>query len=278
MKFVYFGYDFMIGVVSRLLADGHQLAGVFTFPCDNVFNFNADIIALAAARNIPLFTDRPTPGALAPFLANGVTCFLAAGYPYKIPPIDAPGVFTMNVHPSLLPKGRGLMPTPYILMDHPEAAGLTFHKMTDVYDAGDILDQVKLPLQPRETVETYSARITMAAPAMASRLLADLPDAWARARPQDESRALHFPPPPQAMRLLDWAQPVARIDQTARAFGRYGSLAQIEGALHVVYAADMWREDHAYLPGTVAARLSREIVVAAKDGYVLLKDFQTAQV
>ena len=278
MKFVYFGYDFMIGVVQRLLADGHQLAGVFTFPCDNVFNFNADIVALATGRNIPLFTDRPTPAALATFLASGATCFLAAGYPYKIPPIETPGVFAINVHPSLLPKGRGIMPTPHILMDHPEAAGLTFHKMTQDFDGGAILDQRALPLHPRETVETYSARIAMAAPAMASRLLADLPDAWARARPQDESQASHFPPPPESMRTLDWTQPVARIDQTARAFGRYGSLARIDGVLHVVYAADMWEETHALPPGTVAARLSREIIIAASDGYVLLKDFQTAQI
>ena len=80
------------------------------------------------------------------------------------------------------------------------------------------------------------------------------------------------------MRTLDWTQPVARIDHTARAFGRYGSLARIDGVLHVVYAADMWEETHALPPGTVAARLSREIIIAASDGYVLLKDFQTAQI
>ena len=47
MKFVYFGYDFMLGTVHRLLDDGHELAGIFSFPCDNVFNFNVETTALA---------------------------------------------------------------------------------------------------------------------------------------------------------------------------------------------------------------------------------------
>ena len=47
MKFVYFGYDMMLGCARRLIADGHQLAGIFTFPCDNVFNFNIETVALA---------------------------------------------------------------------------------------------------------------------------------------------------------------------------------------------------------------------------------------
>jgi methionyl-tRNA formyltransferase len=275
MKFVYFGYDFMLPAVERLLADGHQLLGIFTFDCDNIFNFNTRTLALAKKLKIRAVVEKPERAAIDQYIAQGCECFLAAGYPFKIPPIDK--VYAINLHPSLLPKGRGLMPVPKIIIDEPKAAGFTIHKLSNQFDAGDILYQVPLPLAPRETVETLSARTILKAPAALSMIFADLPHYWKKAKPQKESQASTFPPPDDQMRLLDWNLPVEKIDALARAFGRYGSLAQFDNALWVVYAHDVWEEKHLLAPGTIAARLSREIVIAAKDGFVCLKEFQRAQ-
>lgn len=278
MKFVYFGYDFMIGCARRLLQDGHQLAGVFTFPCDNVFNFNTETLDLAQQLSIPATLEKPEKSGIDHFINDGVQCFLSAGYPFKIPAIDPLRACGINLHPSLLPQGRGLMPTPYILLDHPQASGFTVHKLTEEFDKGDILHQTSLPLQDGETVETLSARIALRAPDILSMILSDLPFYWSGAKPQNEKRASYFPPPTEKMRTLDWSQPVARIDKTAKAFGRYGSLAHFDGDLWVVYDHDAWPERHNYKPGTVALHLSREVIVAAKDGFVVLKEFHRAQV
>lgn len=276
MKFVYFGYDFMLAGIERLMADGHDLIGVFTFPCDNVFNFNAQTLALAKKLKIPASDKKPVPQDIEAFQKKGCECFLSAGYPFKIPPVTKNGAFGINLHPSLLPLGRGLMPTPYIIMDHPVASGMTIHKLSPKFDEGDILHQTELHLHDRETVETLSARIAMRAPDMLSMVMKDLNHYWENAKPQNHKKALVFPAPTDDMRILDWDKPVARIDKTARAFGRYGSLARFNDALWIVYAHDAWQERHSVKPGTVAARLSREIVIAAKDGFVCLKEFQKA--
>lgn len=267
----------MLGAVRRLLADGHELAGVFTFDCDNVFNFNIETLALAKKCSALSILSPPQDIHLDAFLDKGVKCFLSGGYPYKIPPIDEAHAYGINVHPSLLPAGRGIMPTPHIIMHHPKAAGISVHKLTPVFDDGDILYQESLPLNPHETVETYSARIALRAPDILSTLMADLPVHWEKAKPQNRSKASTFPAPDNAMRTLDWSSPVEIIDKTARAFGRFGCLALFDAQVFVVYALDVWKEKHRLTPGTIALRQARETTIAARDGFVCLKDFQIAQ-
>jgi methionyl-tRNA formyltransferase len=275
MNFIYFGYDFMLGAVERLRGDGHVLKAVFSFPCDNIFNFNGELRALAENLNIPFSTEKPTVRDINHMMALGADIFIAAGYPYKIPPVPSPA-YGINLHPSLLPKGRGMMPTPYILMNHPEAAGVTIHKMTQKFDGGDILIQRSLPLSPRETVETYSARVAMAGPELVSAVCGDIKKFWAAAMPQDETQTLYFPPPTEEMRMLDFSAGIDAVDKTARALGRFGALARFDDVLWFVYALDTWREDHNFTPGDIVCVLAREIVVAAKDGFVCIKEFQKA--
>lgn len=274
MKFVFFGYDFMMDSVERLVSDGHELIGIFSFECDNIFNFNTRTQAYAAQNEIPVILDIPTPEHIARFTNDGAACFLAAGYPYKTPPVDTQKSYGINFHPSLLPKARGLMPTPHIIIHAPEASGVTIHKMTQDFDKGDILYQEELPLNAHEDVESLSARIAMRAPDVLSMVMKDLPNLWEGAQPQNEAEATYFPPPDDTMRLLDWNKTVEEIDRTGRAFGRYGSLARFDNLNWAVYDFTAWPEKHKLTPGTIALRMSRHIVIAAANGFVCLKEFQ----
>lgn len=275
MKFVYFGYDFMLDSVLRLIREGHTLLAVYSFECDNIFNFNARTQALAQELEIPFTTNKPLPMDIDIFLRQGAEVFLAAGYPYKIPPIlDTVGVYGLNFHPSLLPKGRGLMPTPHIIMHHPEVSGVTIHRLSEKFDDGAILMQKALPLSDQDDVETLSARIALCAPDMISDCFAGLPALWANASPQNSAEASHFPPPDESMRTLSWKDSVALNEKKGRAFGRYGCLARLNGQLYAVYNFKGWVEPHSYRPGTIACELSREIVVAVADGFLCLKELQ----
>lgn len=273
MKFVYFGYDFMLGSVLRLIREGHELIGIFSFPCDNIFNFNARTQALALELDIPYSESKPLPLDIQAYQSQGCEVFFSAGYPYKIPPIPD-DVYGINFHPSLLPQGRGIMPTPTILMHHPEASGVSVHKLTQNFDEGDILIQRAIPLSTHDDVETLSSRIALCAPDIISGVFARLPDLWRDAKPQDPVKASYFPMPDEAMRTLDWKKSVAEIECTGRAFGRFGALARLQGKLWAVYNFKGWVEPHSYRPGDVACILSREIVIAVKDGFICLKDFQ----
>lgn len=269
MKFVYCGYDFMLGLVHRLVQDGHEPIGLFTFPCDNIFNFNRGTEALGKKLNIPVHFEKPHRADVQEMIDKGAEIFIAAGYLYKIP--DTVPAYGINVHPAYLPKGRGVMPIPFILLDHPEASGFTIHKLADELDAGDIIAQEKLPLAENETVESLSSRMAARAPELLAEIMKDLPKYWNAAKKQDESEALNFPPPSDQMRVLNWNLPLERLDKIARAFGHYGSLASIDGEIRAVFAHEIKKEKHNFSRGKIAARNGDEISIAVDGGFFSIK-------
>lgn len=275
MKFVYFGYDFMLPAIKRVIAEGHELLGIFTFECDNIFNFNQNCRRLAEENGIPFILSAAEDFHIESFLEKGAELFLAAGYPHKIPPVDESKAYAVNVHPTYLPKARGLMPIPRIIMGElKDAAGFTAHKMTQDFDAGDIVLQQKFNLDKQETVETYSSKIAIQAPDAFAHLVNNLPALWQKAKPQNQKKATYLTPPTNEERFFDWTKTVSEIDKTGRAFGRFGSLATFDNKTWVVFDYDFWEEPHNLEPGAIAAVLSKEIVMAAKNGFVCIKEFQ----
>ena len=278
MKFVLFSYDTVMPSLERLLQDGHELLGIFTFECDNVFNFNRECIALAKQLNIPVILSPAEVFHLENFIAQGAELFLAAGYPYKIPPIDESRARAVNIHPAILPNARGFMPIPHVIMDDmKDAAGITAHKMTEKFDAGDILKTEKIKLDDHETVESYGAKLSIISPDFFSGLFKNLDTLWNKAKPQNEHKAKWLKLPTDQTRTLDWSKTIKEIDKTGRAFGRFGVLAPLnEEELLIVYHYDMWKEAHKHAPGEVIIRQPKSITIAVKDGFICLKDFQRA--
>ena len=58
--------------------------------------------------------------------------------------LDIPEMGCINIHPALLPKGRGPAPSLWNVLNGDEYAGTTIHYMVEGVDAGDIIDQKKV--------------------------------------------------------------------------------------------------------------------------------------
>lgn len=65
----------------------------------------------------------------------------------------------LNIHPSLLPKYPGLDTHARALAAGDTEAGCTVHEVTADLDAGPILGQARVPIQPGDTPETLAARV-----------------------------------------------------------------------------------------------------------------------
>jgi len=63
-----------------------------------------------------------------------------------------------NLHKSYLPYYRGMAPNFYALMEGADSVGATLHVLAKGFDTGDILDQVKLKVQPGESVYELNKR------------------------------------------------------------------------------------------------------------------------
>ncbi len=273
MKFVYFGYDFSVNALMTLLDQGHELLGIQTFPCDNVFSFNQQTKEIAQKLNVPVSETPITEDEIQAYLDQGCETFIAFGYKYKVPPIDPKKAYAINVHPSYLPKARGIMPMPYILLKEPEAAGITVHKMTEEYDAGDILYQKSFKVDATTDIEILSSRAAMTGETMLVEILQDLPRYWKRAKKQKEKHATHYGVPDDDMREIKWNSTVKEIIQKSKAFGHYGTTATIDGNRLAIFNLNGWEEQHECEPGEITLVLPYEFVIAASDGFICLKEF-----
>ena len=65
----------------------------------------------------------------------------------------------LNIHPSLLPKYPGLHTHQRALEAGDTEAGCTVHEVTAELDAGPILGQARVAVQPGDTAETLAARV-----------------------------------------------------------------------------------------------------------------------
>jgi phosphoribosylglycinamide formyltransferase-1 len=65
----------------------------------------------------------------------------------------------LNIHPSLLPKYKGLETHARALSAGDAEAGCSVHEVTAELDGGPILGQARVPVEPGDTAETLAARV-----------------------------------------------------------------------------------------------------------------------
>ncbi|MFB9150760.1 phosphoribosylglycinamide formyltransferase [Roseovarius ramblicola] len=65
----------------------------------------------------------------------------------------------LNIHPSLLPKYRGLDTHARALAAGETEAGCTVHEVTPALDDGPVLGQARVPVLPDDTPESLAARV-----------------------------------------------------------------------------------------------------------------------
>ncbi|MBV9275902.1 MAG: phosphoribosylglycinamide formyltransferase [Verrucomicrobia bacterium] len=98
----------------------------------------------------------------------------------------------INIHPSLLPKYRGLEAWKQALEAGEAVTGCTVHYVQAAVDAGEILGQLQVPILPGDTPESLHARIQIAEHDLLPEVVrqiaevrSKLPDSFA-ARPDDK--------------------------------------------------------------------------------------------
>jgi len=130
---------------------------------------------------------------------------LAATFHQKIPAAvrGVARLGAVNVHPSLLPAYRGPTPTHWAILEGEAETGVTFHELTDAYDAGDILMQERLALE-ESTDGQLRRRLAALAGEMTGPFLQRLSAGRWKPRPQDETRSSTYPAltSPAGLRLL----------------------------------------------------------------------------
>lgn len=93
--------------------------------------------------------------------ASGVELVILAGYMrmVKAPLLEAFPRRVINIHPSLLPKFRGLEAWHQALAAGEKLSGCTVHFVDHGMDTGEIIAQTTVPILPNDTPQSLHARI-----------------------------------------------------------------------------------------------------------------------
>lgn len=213
-RIAYVGYDLLYPCLPALEQAGCEVVELFTFDADERFESTRRVRAFAAARGIPCGTRPVTMTDLARLRAAGCRALVCGGYTRRLPVDPAlPGV---NIHPALLPVGRGPWPMPAALLRGDRRGGVTLHKISPELDGGDILLQQEFPLRADEDLETMTAKIRTAAAALCTRLAADFDALWAVAAPQGAGE--YWPEPGREAATVTAQTPPEQTERILRAF------------------------------------------------------------
>jgi|TARA_B110000240_G_scaffold198196_1_gene257209 phosphoribosylglycinamide formyltransferase-1 len=103
---------------------------------------------------------------IARWKASGASTLVLAGYLKAIPTawIEAFEGSVYNIHPALLPafggKGMyGIHAHRAVIASGDKTSGLSIHKVTEVYDEGPLVFQMRLGVRPEESAEALQQRI-----------------------------------------------------------------------------------------------------------------------
>ena len=275
MKIAYCGYDFFSACLEELLTAHWDVYRIFTVPCDNLYNYNQYIYDIAKTHDLPVTEQRINEQIIHQLQSEGCELLITAAYYYKIPDLSATNIKGINIHPTLLPTGRGVWPLPWTILTSQQQSGVTIHKLAQEYDAGDMLLQKSFPLTSNECLESLSAKVQLMAKDLLLNVVTDLDRHWQLATPQTGPVSI-WNYPAKEQRTLDWNESVDDLDRICRAFGKFGCFATFNDKDWVVYDLAGWKQSHQYQPGSVVHRTNTEMIVAARDGLVSLLYFEPA--
>ncbi|MFT7492565.1 MAG: methionyl-tRNA formyltransferase [Pseudohongiellaceae bacterium] len=262
MKIAYFGYNAFSSCLKLLINQDHELACVFTGE-DSVY---ADrIINCSTDHHIPLHFGKPNQAQMNALIAEGVELFLSAEYPWKIP-VPLGLKFAINIHPTLLPDGRGPTPIPTLLLTHPQYAGVTFHKMTNELDGGDILLQKKISVDKSESYDTLSAKLYLETALLLNKLLFDLDHYYQNS--QRQQKGSNWPMLSHDDQTINWNEPTQTLLKQFRAFGSLGVYAALQNQLYLITAGEGVIYEHNLKPGSIISSGALTVVIATNDGLI----------
>ncbi|HWM65311.1 MAG TPA: formyltransferase [Steroidobacteraceae bacterium] len=123
----------------------------------------------------------------------------------------------LNMHGSLLPRYRGRAPVNWAILHGERETGATLHYMVERADAGDIVDQLAVPILQNDDARCVFAKVTVAAETILARSLPGLIAGSAPRHPQIIEPGQYFGRRRPEDGRIDWTWSAEQIHNLVRA-------------------------------------------------------------
>ncbi len=287
LRIVFMGTpDFAVGILDRLLQDGHSVVGVVTAadkPAGRGRKLQESAVKqYAAHKGLALLqpTNLKDPHFLDSLRALKADVQVVVAFRmlprsvWEMPPLG-----TFNLHASLLPHYRGAAPINWAIMNGEVQTGATTFFLDDKIDTGEIILQATVPITMEDTAGSLHDRLMVLGGDLVLKTLETIASGTVETKVQTEDGPLK-----QAHKIhrdtcaIDWNKSLKQIYDHIRGLspypGAWTTLYDGEGPqLLKVYSATMEAGDHLYETGRLVVS-RKSLKVAVKGGFINLLELQ----
>jgi methionyl-tRNA formyltransferase len=180
---------------------------------------------------------------------------------------------TYNLHGSLLPRYRGAAPIHWAVINGDKNTGVTTFKLKHEIDTGNILLQRSMPIAETDTTGTVHDQMMQLGAEVVLETVQLIEAGNPAFTPQDESQVSKAPKLYHDTCKIDWDDTVDNIYDKIRGLNPFPTAwTTLDDIELKIYWADRDTTPHQETPGTISSDHKRYLRVAARDGYLYLKD------
>jgi methionyl-tRNA formyltransferase len=211
-----------VGCIKALLDAGVQIELVVTHaddPHENIWF--ASVAALCQERGIPYV--QPEASGLLDLLPQfqkiAPDYIFSFYYRYMIAAdiLATARIAALNMHGSLLPKYRGRAPVNWAILHGETETGASLHIMEAKPDAGDIVGQVAVPIDPNEDATAVFAKVSNAAIEVMRAALPALLQGRVPRTPNELAKGSYFGGRKPEDGRIQWSQDALQVHNLIRA-------------------------------------------------------------
>lgn len=264
--------SFSEAVLKMLIEEDYHIVGVVTQPDryvgrKKVLTYPL-VKTLALKHDIPVFQPARIKQDYALIQDWKPDMIITAAYGQIIPKglLDIPSLGCINVHASLLPLLRGGAPVHKAIIEDHQQTGVTIMYMAEKMDAGDMINQRAIKIEPRETMGELYDRLTTLGASLLKETLPSILEGTSPRIPQDENMVTFAPTISREEEKIDWHRNARQVDCLVRGLNPApASYTMYQGKTIKVYAGYEEDQDACKAPGTIITMDKKGILVQCGD-------------
>ncbi|MCQ2246663.1 MAG: methionyl-tRNA formyltransferase [Bacteroidaceae bacterium] len=198
---------------------------------------------------------------------------------------NMPPMGTFNLHASLLPQYRGAAPINWAVVNGDKETGITTFFLQHEIDTGEIIQQVRVPINEEDDVEAVHDRLMLLGGKLVVETVDNIIAGTVKSIPQEEFITNEpLRPAPKIFKdtcRINWNQPMQKVYDFVRGFSPYpAAWTELNngGTVQVlkIYQTQKEVSSNPPAPGTVMTDGKRYLKVAVQDGFLNILSLQLA--
>jgi methionyl-tRNA formyltransferase len=279
--------EFAVPALERLVGSRHRVVGVLTQPdrpAGRGRQLHASAVKQCALRQgldvLQPESLRRDPAARSAIRALAPDLIVVVAYGLLLPPevLATPPRGCLNIHASLLPRGRGAAPIQAALLAGDDDTGVALMRLEEGLDTGPVAAFRALHVGPQDTAGDLHTRLAELGADLLMQTLESILDGTANFTPQATEGVTYAPKISKADALIDWREPAIALDRRIRAFNPWPvAETGFDGAQLRCWAAmPLAGAVGSHVPGTIVGAHADGMDVQTGAGILRLREVQLA--